>query len=140
MRWNCLYIARRPTRKIRGLELNELLQDNQHRLKALEEGHSVLNTKIERSHERLEHKFDSVALAIDGINNSLNQFLLLNKQAADFEKYCEEKDEDDKEVQKLLHDHDVKITQLVETRGWILVGLGLIISAVLVALIAMVIK
>lgn len=118
--------------------MNELLHDT--RIKALEDGHSMLNLKLEQSHERLESKFDKVAVAIDGINKSLNQFLLLNKQAADFEKYCDEKDADDEKIKEKLHEHDTKITQLDETRNWVLIGIGLILSTVIVALAALVIK
>jgi hypothetical protein len=120
------------------MELNELLHDN--RIKALEEGHNMLNQKLEQSHERLESKFDKVALAIDGINNSLNQFLILNKQAADFEKYCDEKDDNDERIKEKLYEHDTKLTMLVETRNWVLIGIGLILSTVIVAIAALVIK
>jgi hypothetical protein len=95
---------------------------------------------INNNNERLESKIDGFGKSIEVISETLIQIVLLNQSAKECEKHRDMKDLEDKDTQKLLHEHETKITQLVETRNWILIGIGLVVSAVIIALVALVVK
>ena len=113
--------------KVRGRELNELLHET--RLQKLENGHDMLS----RDYSRLND-------AIVKISDSLTAFVVLQEQNKTLINHSEKQtiiiEKMDERVSTIEH----QMPQLVESRQWLMVGLGLIVTAVIVALIALVIK
>ena len=113
--------------KVRGKELNELLHET--RLQKLENGHDMLS----RDYSRLND-------AIVKISDSLTAFVVLQEQNKTLINHSEKQtiiiEKMDERVSTIEH----QMPQLVETRQWLMIGLGLILSMAVVELIALVIK
>ena len=113
--------------KVRGRELNELLHET--RLQKLENGHDMLS----RDYSRLND-------AIVKISDSLTAFVVLQEQNKTLMNHSEKQtiiiEKMDERVSTIEH----QMPQLVESRLWLMIGLGLILSMAIVELIALVIK
>ena len=113
--------------KVRGRELNELLHET--RLQKLEDGHDMLS----RDYSRLND-------AIVKISDSLTAFVVLQEQNKTLINHSEKQtiiiEKMDERVSTIEH----QMPQLVESRQWLMVGLGLILSMVITALVALIVK
>ena len=124
--YRCAF-ARRRRRKIRGVDLLEQLHET--RLQKLENGHDMLS----RDYSRLND-------AIVKISESLVQLVVIQEQNKSIMQCIEHQSSTIDSLDRRLDAIEVNMPALLELRTWVLTGLGLIISAVVVALIALVIK
>jgi hypothetical protein len=122
--YRCVFARRR---RIRGLELSE--QQHEARLQNLENGHNILA----RDYTRLND-------AIVKISESLVQLVVIQEQNKSIMQCIEHQSSTIDSFDKRLDAIEVHMPALLELRTWVLTGLGLIVSAVLIALVALVIK
>ena len=113
--------------KVRGKELNELLHET--RLQKLEDGHDMLS----RDYSRLND-------AIVKISDSLTAFVVLQEQNKTLMNHSEKQTIIIEKMDARIDAIELRMPQLVESRQWLMIGLGLILSMVVVGLIALVIK
>ena len=113
--------------KVRGKELNELLHET--RLQKLEDGHDMLS----RDYSRLND-------AIVKISDSLTAFVVLQEQNKTLINHSEKQTIIIEKMDERIDAIELQMPQLIESRQWLMVGLGLIVTAVIVGLIALVIK
>lgn len=113
--------------KVRGRELNELLHET--RLQKLENGHDMLS----RDYSRLND-------AIVKISESLMALVVIQEENKSIMHCMEHQSQTIEKLDSRIDAIELQMPQLVESRQWLMIGLGLILSAVIVALIALVIK
>ena len=113
--------------KVRGRELNELLHET--RLQKLEDGHDMLS----RDYSRLND-------AIVKISESLMALVVIQEQNKSIMQCMEHQSTTIEKLDERIDAIELQMPQLVESRQWLMIGLGLIVTAVIVALIALVIK
>ena len=124
--YRCAF-ARRRRRKIRGVDLLEQLHET--RLQKLENGHDMLS----RDYSRLND-------AIVKISDSLTAFVVLQEQNKTLINHSEKQTIIIEKLDSRIDAIELQMPQLIESRQWLMVGLGFIVSAVIVSLIALVIK
>ncbi len=120
----CVFARRQ---RIRGLELSE--QQHETRLQSLENGYTMLS----RDYTRLND-------AIVKISESLVQLVVIQEQNKSIMQCIERQSSTIDSLDRRLDAIEVHVPALLELRTWVLTGLGLIVSAVLMALVALVIK
>lgn len=120
----CVFARRQ---RIRGLELSE--QQHETRLQSLENGHNMLV----RDYTRLND-------AIVKISESLMQLVVIQEQNKSIMKCIERQSSTIDSFDRRLDAIEVHMPALLELRTWVLTGLGLILSAFFIALVALVIK
>ena len=113
--------------KVRGKELNELLHET--RLQKLEDGHDMLS----RDYSRLND-------AIVKISDSLTAFVVLQEQNKTLINHSEKQTIIIEKMDERVSTIEGQIPQLLETRSWVLTGLGLIVGAFFIELVALVVK
>ena len=113
--------------KVRGKELLEQLHET--RLQKLEQGHDMLS----RDYSRLND-------AIVKISESLMALVVIEEQNKSIMQHVERNSTLIEKSSSRIDEIERHQPQLLELRNWVLTGLGLIISAVIVSLIALVIK
>ncbi len=113
--------------RIRGLELSE--QQHETRLQSLENGHNMLV----RDYTRLND-------AIVKISESLVQLVVIQEQNKSIMQCIEHQSSTIDSLDRRLDAIEVNMPALLELRTWVLTGLGLIVSAFFIALIALVVK
>jgi len=121
--YRCVFARRR---RIRGLELSE---QHEARLQNLENGHNILV----RDYTRLND-------AIVKISESLVQLVVIQEQNKSIMQCIEHQSSTIDSLDRRLDAIEVHMPALLELRTWVLTGLGLIVSAFFIALIALVIK
>ena len=121
----CVFARRQ--RRLRGDELSE--QQHETRLQSLENGHDMLS----RDYSRLND-------AIVKISESLTAFVVLQEQNKTLMNHSEKQTIIIEKMDERVSTIELQMPQLVESRQWLMIGLGLIVTAVIVALIALVIK
>ena len=126
MRRDWCVFARRQ-RRLRGNELSE--QQHETRLQKLENGHDMLS----RDYTRLND-------AIVKISESLTAFVVLQEQNKTLIQQSENQTIIIEQTNKRVNAIEGQIPQLLETRSWVLTGLGLIVSAFFIELVALVVK
>ena len=124
--YRCAF-ARRRRRKIRGVDLLEQLHET--RLQKLENGHDMLS----RDYTRLND-------AIVKISESLMALVVIQEQNKSIMQCIERQSTTIEKLDARIDAIEVRMPQLVETRQWLMIGLGLILSMAVVELIALVIK
>ena len=107
--------------------MNELLHET--RLQKLESGHDMLS----RDYSRLND-------AIVKISDSLTALVVIQEQNKTIMQHVERNSTLIEKSSSRIDEIERHQPQLLELRNWVLTGLGLIISAVVVAMIALVIK
>ena len=120
----CVFARRQ---RIRGLELSE--QQHETRLQSLENGHNMLV----RDYTRLND-------AIVKISESLVQLVVIQEQNKSIMQCIEHQSSTIDSLDRRLDAIEVNMPALLELRTWVLTGLGLIVSAFFIALIALVVK
>ena len=121
----CVFARRQ--RRLRGLELSE--QQHETRLQSLENGHNMLV----RDYTRLND-------AIVKISESLVQLVVIQEQNKSIMQCIEHQSSTIDSLDRRLDAIEVNMPALLELRTWVLTGLGLIVSAFFIALIALVVK
>ena len=121
----CVFARRQ--RRLRGNELSE--QQHETRLQSLENGYTMLS----RDYTRLND-------AIVKISESLVQLVVIQEQNKSIMQCIERQSSTIDSLDRRLDAIEVHVPALLELRTWVLTGLGLIVSAVLMALVALVIK
>jgi len=122
--YRCVFARRR---RIRGVDLLEQLHET--RLQNLENGHNILV----RDYTRLND-------AIVKISESLVQLVVIQEQNKSIMQCIEHQSSIIDSLDRRLDAIEVHMPALLELRTWVLTGLGLILSMVVVALIALVVK
>ena len=122
--YRCVFARRR--RRLRG---DELSVQHEARLQNLENGHNMLV----RDYTRLND-------AIVKISESLTAFVVLQEQNKTLIQQSEKQTIIIEQTNRRVNTIENQIPQLLETRSWVLTGLGLIVSAFFIALVALVIK
>jgi hypothetical protein len=107
--------------------LNELLHET--RLQKLESGHDMLS----RDYSRLND-------AIVKISDSLSALVIIQEQNKTIMQCIERQSSTIDKLDARIDVIELQMPQLIELRQWVMVGLGFIVSAVIVSLIALVIK
>ena len=113
--------------KVRGKELNELLHET--RLQKLEDGHDMLS----RDYSRLND-------AIVKISDSLTAFVVLQEQNKTLINHSEKQTIIIEKMDERVSAIERQMPQLIESRQWLMVGLGLVLSMVIIALVALIVK
>ena len=124
--YRCAF-ARRRRRKIRGDDLLEQLHET--RLQKLENGHDMLS----RDYSRLND-------AIVKISESLMALVVIQEQNKSIMQCMEHQSTTIEKLDERIDAIELQMPQLVETRQWLMIGLGLILSMAVVELISLVIK
>jgi len=122
--YRCVFARRR---RIRGVDLLEQLHET--RLQKLEQGHDMLS----RDYSRLND-------AIVKISESLTALVVIEEQNKSIMQCIERQSTTIEKLDGRIDAIELQMPQLIESRRWLMVGLGFIVSAVIVALIALVIK
>ena len=107
--------------------MNELLHET--RLQKLESGHDMLS----RDYSRLND-------AIVKISDSLSALVIIQEENKTIMQCIERQSTTIEKLDGRIDAIELQMPQLIESRQWLMVGLGFIVSAVIVSLIAMVIK
>ena len=113
--------------KVRGKELNELLHET--RLQKLEDGHDMLS----RDYSRLND-------AIVKISDSLTAFVVLQEQNKTLINHSEKQTIIIEKLDARIDAIELRMPQLVESRQWLMIGLGLILSMAVVELMALIVN
>ena len=124
--YRCAF-ARRRRRKIRGVDLLEQLHET--RLQKLENGHDMLS----RDYTRLND-------AIVKISESLMALVVIQEQNKSIMQCMEHQSTTIEKNDARIDAIELRMPQLIESRQWLMIGLGLILSMAVVELIALVIK
>lgn len=103
--------------------------EHEHRLQTLERGHDMLS----RDYSRLND-------AIVKISESLTQLVVIQEQNKTIMQCIERQSTTIDKLDGRINAIELQMPQLIESRQWLMVGLGFIVSAVIVALIALVLK
>ena len=107
--------------------MNELLHET--RLQKLESGHDMLS----RDYSRLND-------AIVKISDSLSALVIIQEENKTIMQCIERQSTTIDKLDARIDVIELQMPQLIESRQWLMVGLGFIVSAVIVALIALVVK
>lgn len=107
--------------------MNEQLHET--RLQKLEDGHDMLS----RDYSRLND-------AIVKISDSLTALVIIQEQNKSIMQCMEHQSTTIEKLDARIDAIELQMPQLIELRQWVMVGLGFIVSAVIVSLIALVIK
>lgn len=107
--------------------MNELLHET--RLQKLESGHDMLS----RDYSRLND-------AIVKISDSLSALVIIQEQNKTIMQCIERQSTTIEKLDARIDAIELRMPQLIESRQWLMIGLGLILSMAAVELIALVIK
>ena len=107
--------------------MNELLHET--RLQKLESGHDMLS----RDYSRLND-------AIVKISDSLTALVIIQEQNKTIMQCIERQSTTIEKLDARIDAIELRMPQLIESRQWLMIGLGLILSMAAVELIALVIK
>ena len=107
--------------------MNELLHET--RLQKLESGHDMLS----RDYSRLND-------AIVKISDSLSALVIIQEQNKSIMQCMEHQSTTIEKLDARIDAIELQMPQLVESRQWLTIGLGLILSMAVVEVIALVIK
>ena len=107
--------------------MNELLHET--RLQKLESGHDMLS----RDYSRLND-------AIVKISDSLSALVIIQEENKTIMQCIERQSTTIEKLDARIDAIELRMPQLVESRQWLMIGLGLILSMAFIELIALVIK
>ena len=106
----------------------------------LEQLHETRLQKLENGHDMLSRDYSRLNDAIVKISDSLTAFVVLQEQNKTLMNHSEKQTIIIEKMDARIDAIELQMPQLVESRQWLMIGLGLIVTAVIVALIALVIK
>ena len=110
------------------------------RVQKLELGHKMIARDVSRFEESVSNISRAIIELVE-IKRDFAHFIVSTEQ--NNKHHSERHDKQDILLERMndrLDQHDIIIPQLQETRSWILIAIGLIVSAVIVALIALVVR
>ena len=106
----------------------------------LEQLHETRLQKLENGHDMLSRDYSRLNDAIVKISDSLTAFVVLQEQNKTLINHSEKQTIIIEKMDARIDAIELQMPQLVESRQWLMIGLGLILSMVVVGLIALVIK
>ena len=106
----------------------------------LEQLHETRLQKLEQGHDILSRDYTRLNDAIVKISESLTALVVIQEQNKTIMQHVERNSTLIEKSSSRIDEIERHQPQLLELRNWVLTGLGLIISAVVVAMIALVIK
>jgi hypothetical protein len=96
--------------------------------------------KLENGHDMLSRDYTRLNDAIVKISDSLSAFVVLQEQNKTIINCLEKQNANAEKLDDRISAIELQMPQLIESRQWLMVGLGLIVTAVITALIALVLK
>jgi hypothetical protein len=106
----------------------------------LEQLHETRLQKLEQGHDILSRDYSRLNDAIVKISESLTALVVIEEQNKSIMQCIERQSTTIEKLDARIDAIELQMPQLVESRQWLMIGLGLIVTAVIVALIALVIK
>lgn len=106
----------------------------------LEELHETRLQKLESGHDMLSRDYSRLNDAIIRISESLSALVVVQEQNKAIMQCIEHQSQTIEKLDSRIDAIELQMPQLIESRQWLMVGLGFIVSAVIVALIALVVK
>ena len=106
----------------------------------LEQLHETRLQKLESGHDMLSRDYSRLNDAIVKISDSLTAFVVLQEQNKTLINHSEKQTIIIEKLDARIDAIELQMPQLVESRQWLMIGLGLILSMAIVELIALVIK
>ncbi len=105
-----------------------------------EQLHETRLQKLESGHDMLSRDYSRLNDAIVKISDSLTEFVVLQEQNKTLINHSEKQTIIIEKMDERVSAIESQIPQLVESRQWFMVGLGLILSMVITALVALIVK
>ena len=102
--------------------------------------HEARLQNLENGHNMLVRDYTRLNDAIVGISDSLTALVVIQEQNKTIMQHVERNSTLIEKSSSRIDEIERHQPQLLELRNWVLTGLGLIISAVVVAMIALVVK
>lgn len=102
--------------------------------------HETRLQKLESGHDMLSRDYSRLNDAIIRISESLSALVVVQEQNKSIMQCIERQSVTIDKLDARIDAIELQMPQLVETRNWVMIGLGVIVSAVIVALVALVIK
>lgn len=102
--------------------------------------HETRLQKLESGHDMLSRDYSRLNDAIIRISESLSALVVVQEQNKAIMQCIEHQSVTIENLDARIDAIELQMPQLVETRNWVMIGLGVIVSAVIVALVALVIK
>jgi len=102
--------------------------------------HETRLQRLENGHDMLSRDYTRLNDAIVKISESLTAFVVLQEQNKTIINNQDKHSLAIEKIDERVDAIELQMPQLVETRNWVMIGLGVIVSAVIVALVALVIK
>ena len=102
--------------------------------------HETRLQKLESGHDMLSRDYSRLNDAIVKISDSLSALVIIQEQNKTIMQCIERQSSTIEKLDGRIDAIELQMPQLIESRQWLMVGLGFIVSAVIVSLIAMVIK
>ena len=106
----------------------------------LEQLHETRLQKLEQGHDMLSRDYSRLNDAIVKISESLTALVVIEEQNKSIMQCIERQSTTIEKLDARIDAIELQMPQLIESRQWVMVGLGFIVSTVIVALIALVIK
>jgi predicted nucleic acid-binding Zn-ribbon protein len=106
----------------------------------LEQLHETRLQKLEQGHDILSRDYSRLNDAIVKISESLTALVVIQEQNKSIMQCIERQSTTIEKLDARIDAIELQMPQLVESRQLVMVGLGFIVSAVIVSLIALVIK
>ena len=106
----------------------------------LEQLHETRLQKLENGHDMLSRDYSRLNDAIVKISESLMALVVIEEQNKSIMQCIERQSTTIEKLDGRIDAIELQMPQLIESRQWVMVGLGFIVSTVIVALIALVIK
>ena len=106
----------------------------------LEQLHETRLQKLEQGHDVLSRDYSRLNDAIVKISDSLSALVIIQEQNKTIMQCIERQSTTIEKNDARIDAIELRMPQLVESRQWLMIGLGLIVTAVIVELIALVIK
>ena len=106
----------------------------------LEQLHETRLQKLENGHDMLSRDYTRLNDAIVKISESLMALVVIQEQNKSIMQCMEHQSQTIEKNDARIDAIELQMPQLVETRQWLMIGLGLILSMAVVELIALVVK
>lgn len=106
----------------------------------LEQLHETRLQKLENGHDMLSRDYSRLNDAIVKISESLMALVVIQEQNKSIMQCMEHQSTTIEKLDARIDAIELQMPQLVESRQWLMVGLGLILSMVVTALMALIVK
>ena len=106
----------------------------------LEQLHETRLQKLEDGHDMLSRDYSRLNDAIVKISDSLSALVIIQEQNKTIMQCIERQSTTIEKLDARIDAIELQMPQLVESRQWLMVGLGLTLSMVITALVALIVK